>query len=140
MLKESYRSITWSYFFVRHWLSLFIFIMLKNNFGNEPSTFTMSFLFLTGMRFHLDKFNIKEQYVYFSLAVLLDYFWRNIISIYPLPTMPWLYLSRTNFVSQTSIFGMYWLKSLTVLSSYILIISSIFINPRHFPQVCLAYR
>ena len=50
---------------------------LINNFWDEPVTLIMQSLFLTEMRFHVGKCNIKEWTLYWSLSVFLECFLRD---------------------------------------------------------------
>ena len=94
------RGVAWSQFSVKHCLSsfVFIFIMLNNNFRDEPATFKMWFLFLT--RSHFSKCNTKERKV--ILPVIVDHFWRNVIPIHLLSKQTWSFLLSTKAINQTN--------------------------------------
>ena len=105
-----------------------IFIMLNDNFGHEPEIFKMWSLFLTETRCHASKCNIEEQWVYWSLPVLLDHFWRNVISIYRWSLNISLFLFSIKFVSLANSFTICWLKL------FISLFSCFFIDTELSPQ------
>ena len=79
---------------------------------------------------HLLKKYLKENCLFLCSA---DCFWRHVLSIYLLSTIPCLFLFRTKFVSQANNFVMYWLKPVSVLSlvsTKMWIIFSTFLNPK----------
>ena len=90
-IKKSYRGSIWSHFSGRHWLSSFIIFL---SCSAATSGIVWSF-FLTERNFHVSKCNIKEQWVYWSFPVLFYSSWRNIVPIYLLSTIPWIFIFRT---------------------------------------------
>ena len=61
----------------------------------------------------------------------LNYFWRNTIQIYLLPTWFWSFLVNIKSVSQTNSFDLYWLLSaFSLVSLQTWIVSSIFLNTK----------
>ena len=63
---------------------------------------------MNSARFHVSKCSIKEQKVYWSLLVLIDHFWRNVIPLYLLSRKTWLSLFSTTFVSQAYSLDICW--------------------------------
>ena len=62
LIEALYRCITWSHFHWSHigWANLYHFIMLNNNYGDEPITFIKSSRFLHKMSFHTSNCNIRK--------------------------------------------------------------------------------
>ena len=89
------------------WARLLIFIILNTQLRDEPAILMLWSLFLTEIMFH-----IKHQGTVSILIfpVLPDRFCRNILPIYLLFTILWLFLSRTKLVSQANSFGIHWLS------------------------------
>ena len=110
--------------------------MLIHYFGDDPATFITRVLFSTETRLHFSKCNIKEL-MYWCILIFVNIASSHLkerFSDLSTVHITCVFLFRTKFISQLNCFGMYWLKSLSVLprvSSKIWIISSIFLNPQY---------
>ena len=112
------------------WFVYLVFILLKAKFGDEPTTFITWHFFLTNMYEHM-----QDQRAIIILT-FVDITWaisKKFFLIYLQTRNMQLFLFNTKNGSWNETFGMYWLKSLSIVSrvfSWIWIISFIFLNPR----------
>lgn len=102
------RNIKRSYFSIRHWLSLFIVFSssLVTTSGIILQPLMMRSLFLTEMRFHIYKCNIKGRWLtdIFKNAWLLSKEWYSDLSVV---WKTWLFIFCTKFVNHANSFGMH---------------------------------
>ena len=99
--KWSGRGIKWSYFSVRHWHWLSLFVLFSSSWltFSEMSIQHSCDLFSSLKRgFIYAKYKIKDQELYWSLPVFLERFWKNVILTYMLFTKALSFLLRIIFL------------------------------------------
>ena len=99
--KWSGRGIKWSYFSVRHWHWLSLFVLFSSSWltFSEMSIQHSCDLFSWLKRgFIYAKCKIKDQELYWSLPVFLERFWKNVILTYMLFTKALSFLLRIIFL------------------------------------------
>ena len=89
------------------WARLLIFIILNTQLRDEPAMLMLWSLFLAEIMFHIKHQGTVSILIFPALP---DRFCRNILPIYLLFTISWLFLSRTKLVSQANSFGIHWLS------------------------------
>ena len=110
--------------------------MFPGIFEDENATFMMWYLKKIKIKWGFMSANATSRNSKWSLPVLLNLFWKNIIPTYLLYTKTWSFPFSTKFVSQANNFSKYWLKSFTNFSAcfFILhttIISWTFFDPKY---------
>ena len=107
-------EITWPHFSVKHYLGSFILFSYVpwHLWGRECNVHDLIF-FLKKIKWGFMSANATSRNSKWSLPVLLNHFWKNIIPTYQLYTKTWSFPFSTKFVSQANNFSIYWLKSFT---------------------------